>query len=234
MPVASFYRFAPMGDIRALREALSVLPGLTGTIILADEGVNGTIAGDSDAIDRALTLLRAQPELADLAARRSPGDGAVFGRWKVKIKREIVTFGPPVDARATGTKVAPQDWNAVLTDPGTVTIDTRNGFEIAAGSFAGAVDPGTRAFGDLPAWWAAHRDQLAGKRVAMFCTGGIRCEKASAWLLTQGLTEVLQLDGGILGYLQQVPAADSLWRGGCFVFDGRGALGHGLQPVGLP
>jgi UPF0176 protein len=230
MPVATFYRFAPLADPVALRDRLAALSGLTGTVILAGEGVNATVAGDGPAIEALMTILRAEPGFQDLTPRLSPGDITAFRRWKVKVKPEIVTLGQSgVDARRTGTKVTPSDWNAVLTDPGTVTIDTRNGFEVAAGTFPGAIDPGTRSFGDLPDWWAANRDRLAGKRIAMFCTGGIRCEKASAWMLAQGVPEVLQLNGGILSYLEQVAPADSLWQGGCFVFDARGALGHGLD-----
>ena len=230
MPVAAFYRFAAVRDPVGLQARLRALPGLTGSIILAVEGVNGTVAGSDAAIGTLMAVFQAEPGFTDLTARLSPGDSTAFGRWKVKVKPEIVTFGPAVDARQTGTKVAPAAWNAVFADPGTVTIDTRNGFEVAQGTFPGAINPGTQQFGDLPAWWAAQGAALQGKRIAMFCTGGIRCEKASAWLLAQGVPQVVQLDGGILGYLAQVPVENSLWQGRCFVFDERGALGPGLDP----
>ncbi len=157
-----------------------------------------------------------------------------FGKLKVRVKREIVTMGQPgVDPRAgTGRYVAAEEWNAVVADPGTVTIDTRNAFEVAIGTFRGAVDPGTESFGDFPAWWAANAARLAGKRVAMFCTGGIRCEKATAFLRSRGVEDVVHLRGGILKYLEEVPEERSLWRGGCFVFDDRVSVGHGLEPGG--
>ena len=155
-----------------------------------------------------------------------------FHRLKVRLKREIVTMGvADIDPLTeVGTYVAPADWNALVDDPGTVVIDTRNDYEVAVGSFAGAVDPGTASFRDFPAWFDAHRDELAGKRVAMFCTGGIRCEKATAFLRREGVDDVFHLDGGILRYLEEMPAADSRWQGECFVFDERVAVGHGLTP----
>jgi UPF0176 protein len=151
---------------------------------------------------------------------------------KVRIKREIVTMGEPDIDPLTGAGhyVAPQDWNALIADPDTILIDTRNDYEVAIGSFAGAVDPHTRTFRDFPAWFRAHRDQLTGKRVAMFCTGGIRCEKATAFVKAEGLDEVYHLQGGILKYLETVPAEESRWQGECFVFDQRVAVGHGLAP----
>lgn len=234
--VTTFYRFVRLADIAGLAAALRMVSAdhdLTGTIILASEGINGTVAGKADGLGALKQHLLNIAGLSAMPFRDCPAHGPAFGRLKIKVKPEIVTFGQTVDtARRTGTRVAPANWNAVLADPGVAVIDTRNGLEVAVGSFAGAIDPGTAAFSDFPAWWAAHAAELAGKKIAMFCTGGIRCEKASGWLLGQGLAEVLQLQGGILAYLAVVPPDQSLWRGACFVFDERGAVGHGLVPQG--
>jgi UPF0176 protein len=221
--IARFYRFTPLPDPAAAQALLLAAgDGVTGTVLLATEGINGTVAGHADALDRFLAAVRSLPGCADLAPRRSPGIARAFGRLKVKVKREVVTMGAPLDpALPTGTKVAPGDWNALIAAPDVALIDTRNGFEVAMGSFPGAIDPATRAFGDFPGWWAANAPALAGKRIAMFCTGGIRCEKASRWLLAQGVPEVLQLEGGILTYLETVPEGENRWQGACFVFDGR-------------
>ena len=235
--VAALYRFTPFPDPHALRGPLLDLclaNGVTGTLLLAPEGINGTIAGPSDGIAAVLAHLRALPGCADLEPKYAQAEVAPFGRMRVRVKREIVTMGQPdVDPLAgVGRYVAPGDWNAVVRDPQTVVIDTRNAYEVAIGSFEGAVDPQTEAFGDFPAWWAANADRLRGKRVAMFCTGGIRCEKSTAYLRGQGVEEVVDLQGGILKYLEEVPAADSLWQGACFVFDDRVSVGHGLEPGG--
>ena len=203
--------------------------GVRGTILLAAEGVNGTVAGSAVGIEATLAALRALPGCGDLQPKISHAAEQPFRRLKVRVKAEIVTRGQPgVDARTTGTKVPAAGWNAVVSDPDTVVIDTRNDYETAIGTFRGAVDPGTQGFRDFPNWWADNADRFAGKRIAMFCTGGIRCEKASAWVQAQGVPEVLQLDGGILKYLEEVPAEHSLWQGACFVFDGRTAVEHGL------
>lgn len=226
--VAAFYRFAPVADPPAERARLVRLLGslgLTGTVILAREGVNGTLAGAEAALCDGLAAL------ADLAGplriNRGRAGAPPFGRLKVKVRREIVTMGAPgvEPARRTGTHVAPRDWNALIAAPDVAVIDTRNVHEVALGSFAGAVDPGLARFADFPAWWRANAAHLAGRRVAMFCTGGIRCEKATALALQEGAAEVYHLEGGILRYLQEVAPEESLWRGACFVFDGRGAVG---------
>ena len=231
--VAAFYRFAPLPDPSARRDALLAAcreAGAVGSILLAPEGVNGTIAAPEGRTRAVLDHIRAWPGFADLAPRMSRADAAPFGRIKVRLKREIVAMGAPgIDTARGGVRVAPEAWNDVIRDPDTVTVDVRNDYEVAIGSFDGALDPETRAFGDFPGWWAANRDRLAGKRVAMFCTGGIRCEKAGAFLAGEGI-EVAQLEGGILGYLAAVPPERSLWRGECFVFDDRVALDHGLAP----
>jgi UPF0176 protein len=186
-------------------------------------------------VDAVLGAIRALPGCAGLEWKESQAESMPFGRMKVRLKREIVTMGQPdVDPLArVGNYVQPKDWNALIADPDTVVIDTRNDYEVAIGTFQGAVDPGTRAFGEFPEWWQANRERFAGKRVAMFCTGGIRCEKSTNYLLGQGLNEVYHLKGGILKYLEDVPAAESLWQGECFVFDDRVSVGHGLKPGGL-
>lgn len=234
--VDALYRFARLQDPHALRAPLLALArreGVRGTLLLAREGVNGTVAGTPAALDALLAHLRALPGLADLAPRQSWAEAMPFHRLKVKVKREIVTMGVAVDPLAdAGAYVPPAAWNALLDDPATLVIDTRNAYEVAVGTFPGAVHPGTAAFADFPAWFRANRASLlAGKRrVAMFCTGGIRCEKSTAFLRAEGVAEVHHLQGGILRYLEEVPAADSRWQGECFVFDQRVAVGHGLAP----
>ena len=235
--LASFYRFAPLPDPAAARESVAAAcaaAGVTGTVLLAPEGVNGTLAGTAGGVAAALAVLRALPGCADMPVRRAVSKAPPFGRLRLRVKREIVTMGRAGAGALAGTarRVAPGDWGAVLHDPGTVAVDVRNGFEVAIGSFAGAEDPGLASFRGFPGWWAANRSRLAGRRVAAFCTGGIRCEKATALMLAEGARDAVQLDGGILGYLAAVPAAASLWRGGCFVFDGRVSVGHGLVPDG--
>ncbi len=233
--VAALYHFTRFPDPAALRGPLLTLcaeQGLRGTILLAPEGINGTVAGSREGIDAVLAHIRALPGCAGIEWKESIAETMPFGRIKVRLKREIVTMGQPdADPRArVGHYVEPRDWNALISAPDVVVIDTRNDYEVAIGSFAGAVDPGTESFGAFPAWWRDNAGHFAGKRVAMFCTGGIRCEKSTNWLLGQGVAEVFHLRGGILKYLEEVPEAESLWRGECFVFDGRVAVGHGLRP----
>ncbi|MFA5989974.1 MAG: rhodanese-related sulfurtransferase [Sphingomonas sp.] len=233
--VAALYRFARFPQPEALRAPLLALCsslGVRGTLLLAREGINGTIAGAPDAIDAVLAHIRTLPDCAALEAKFADAATMPFHRMKVRIKREIVTMGvADIDPLASvGTYVAPADWNALIEAPDTVIVDTRNDYEVKLGSFAGAIDPKTRGFSDFPAWVEAHKDDLAGKRVAMFCTGGIRCEKATAYLLAQGLGEVYHLQGGILKYLEEIPAENSRWNGECFVFDERVSVGHGLVP----
>ncbi len=236
--VAALYRFFPVTDCAALRDALDGLcraQGVRGTLLVAPEGINGTIAGSPEAIDAVLALIRSQPECADLDVKFSAASAMPFHRMKVRIKREIVTMGEPdIDPRASvGTYVAPQDWNALIADPDTIVIDTRNDYEVAAGTFERAIDPATPSFRDFPEWFRRERDRLLGDgkapKVAMFCTGGIRCEKSTAFLKGEGVDEVYHLKGGILKYLEDVPEEQSLWRGECFVFDQRVTVGHGLR-----
>lgn len=233
MIVVALYHFAHLPDPEAQKPVLLALMqarGVTGTLILAEEGVNGTIAGDRAGVDAVLGHLRAWPGFADLVWKESEAEVPPFQRTKVKVKAEIVTLGQPgIDPRArVGHYVAPQEWNALIAAPDVAVIDTRNEYEVAIGTFQGAIDPGTEQFRDFPAWWAEHADSFRGKRIAMFCTGGIRCEKSTNFLLSQGVTEVFHLQGGILKYLEEVPASDSLWQGECFVFDERVAVTHGL------
>lgn len=231
--VAAFYKFTPFHDpdglrppIRAVAEAGAVM----GTILVATEGINGTIAGPERGVHAVLAHLKTLPGCADLEWKESRAEEQPFRRLKVRLKREIVTLGQPVDPNAVvGTYVAPEDWNAVVDDPDTVVIDTRNDYEVAIGTFRGAVDPQTASFGQFPQWWDENRDALEGKRIAMFCTGGIRCEKASSWLMQQGVPEVLHLKGGILKYLEDVPMSQSTWQGECYVFDDRVSVRHGLE-----
>ncbi|OYU14355.1 MAG: hypothetical protein CFE37_11460 [Alphaproteobacteria bacterium PA4] len=237
--IAALYRFARFDDcagIRARLHAACVAAGVRGTLLIAREGINGTIAGPDAGIADVLATIRTLSGCETLAVKDSWTETMPFHRLKVRVKREIVTMGEPaIDPLAgTGHYVAPADWNALISAPGTITIDTRNAYEVRVGSFAGAIDPGTTSFSEFPAWFRAQRDALlpgdAPPKVAMFCTGGIRCEKATAFLKAEGVDEVYHLDGGILKYLETVPPEDSLWQGECFVFDQRVAVGHGLAP----
>ena len=237
--VAALYRFAVIPDCAAIRAPLADLcraVGIRGTLLLAREGINGTIAGSDAGIARVIAAIRAIEGCADLAVKYARAPALPFHRMKVRIKREIVTMGQPhIDPlQGGGHYVDPRDWNALIADPETIVIDTRNDFEVAIGTFAGAIDPQTRSFRDFPAWFRAERERLLGEgaspKVAMFCTGGIRCEKSTAFLKAEGVDEVYHLQGGILKYLETVPAEESLWQGECFVFDHRVAVCHGLAP----
>ena len=237
--VAALYRFAPFEDCAALRAALIAVceeHSIKGTLLLAPEGVNGTIAGAPAGIEAALAHIRSLPGCERLSVKLSGAAVMPFYRMKVRLKREIVTMGQPdINPLAdAGTYVSAQDWNALIGDPETVVIDTRNDYEVRLGAFAGAVNPGTRSFREFPDWFRANREALLGghaaPKVAMYCTGGIRCEKATAFLKSEGVEAVYHLDGGILKYLETAPAQASLWQGECFVFDQRVALGHGLAP----
>ncbi len=232
--VAALYHFAPVADPSAQREALLSLcndHAVRGTLLLATEGVNGTIAGSQTALDTIVSHIRNWPGFGGMEVKFSTAQAMPFGRMKVKVKREIVTMGVEgIDPRTTaGDYVDAADWNALITDPDMVVIDTRNAFEVAAGSFPGAIDPQTESFRQFPGWFDAQAPEWRGKKIAMFCTGGIRCEKATAYVRARGFEEVYHLKGGILKYLEAVPAAQSLWQGDCFVFDEREALGLGLE-----
>lgn len=229
---AAFYHFATLPDFaekQAPLQALCAAHDVSGTILLAAEGINGTIAGKPEQVQAVLDFLRSDPRLAALEHKESRAERTPFHRMKVRLKREIVTLGvPEVDAASqAGTYVEPQDWNALIDDPDVVLVDTRNDYEVDIGSFPGALNPQTRSFSELPEWVENH-PELRGKKIAMFCTGGIRCEKSTAFMRLQGFDEVFHLKGGILKYLETVPAEENRWQGECFVFDERVAVGHGL------
>ena len=239
VPVAAFYRFTPMADLAPLRTELLALAeavGVRGTILLAEEGVNGTISGPQAGVQQLLARLRQCPGLESLEARWSQAAAQAFHRLKVRLRREIVTLGCPSvqPARQVGTYVPPPQWEALIRDPGTLVIDTRNRYEVAIGSFAAALDPGIASFREFPAWVERQLRPLVAERqpqaIAMFCTGGIRCEKASAYLLQQGFTNVHHLQGGILHYLEEMPEQGSSWQGECYVFDQRVSVTRRLAP----
>ena len=236
--VAAFYQFAALPDFRQLREPLRAIYAdlaLKGSVLLAHEGINGTLAGSHEAIAALVGELRHGAlfggRLDNLELKFSVASAMPFQRLKIRLKKEIVTLGDNAadPTRQVGIYVDPSDWNALIAEPDTLVIDTRNAFEVAMGTFPGALDPGIQSFGQFREFAARHLDPARHRRVAMFCTGGIRCEKASAYLLSRGFAEVYHLKGGILKYLEGVPEAESRWRGECFVFDDRIALGHGLR-----
>jgi UPF0176 protein len=236
--VAAFYQFAKLPDFRELREPLRAICAdlqLKGSVLLAHEGINGTLAGSAEAIAALIEQLRRGDlfggRLDNLELKLSAAAAMPFQRLKIRLKKEIVTLGDPAadPTRQVGIYVDPADWNDVMAAPDTLVIDARNAFEVAMGTFEGAVDPGIKSFGQFKEFAARKLDPARHRRVAMFCTGGIRCEKASAYLLSRGFAEVFHLKGGILKYLEGVPEAQSRWRGECFVFDDRVALGHGLR-----
>ncbi len=235
---AAFYLFVDLPDYAQRRPALLALclqRQVKGLILLAPEGINSTIAGAPDDVRAVLAYLRADPVFASLVHKESWSDTAPFHRMKVRLKKEIVTMGVPgiSPTSGAGTYVLPEHWNALISDPEVVVVDTRNDYEVEIGTFAGALDPRIKTFSQLPEW-AAQAPALQARggkkpKVAMFCTGGIRCEKSTALLRAQGFEEVFHLEGGILKYLETVPQAQSLWQGECFVFDERVSVGHGLQ-----
>lgn len=234
--VAAFYQFLPLARPEAVRaEFFSVCSGLGlyGTVLVSPEGINGTLAGAPAAIDAFVAALReatdARPAFTGLELKFSTAGEKHFDRLKIKLKREIITFGLLLDETTpVGRYVAPQEWNRLLEDPEVVLVDTRNGFEVEFGTFEGAVDPKLTSFSEFKTFVDETLSGAKDKKIAMFCTGGIRCEKASAYMVEAGFSEVFQLQGGILRYLEEVPAQISKWRGDCFVFDRRVALGHGL------
>ncbi|MEM8656994.1 MAG: rhodanese-related sulfurtransferase [Pseudomonadota bacterium] len=231
--VAALYQFTPIEAPEALREPLLQLcqaQGVKGTLLLAREGINGTIAGPAAGTEAVLAHIRTLPGCAEIEVKTSTAQEMPFLRLKVRLKAEIVTLGQPgVDPRAAvGTYVAPEEWNDLIARDDVVVIDTRNDYEVALGTFEGAHDPKTASFREFPDWWRANASAFEGKTVAMFCTGGIRCEKATNWLMDQGVEDVRHLKGGILRYLEHVPEDQSRWTGSCFVFDNRVSVEHGL------
>ncbi len=236
--IAALYQFARFDDPAAIKPALLECmedAGVRGTLLLAREGINGTVAGTDRAIETVLAHVRGLPGCADIEVKESRATAMPFHRTKVRLKKEIVTMGQPdLDPLAgVGTYVAPEDWNALIADPDTILIDTRNDYEVQIGTFEGAIDPETSSFREFPEWFRAKRAALEAEgkspKIAMFCTGGIRCEKSTAFARAEGVEEVYHLKGGILNYLEHVPEDQSLWRGECFVFDERVSVGHGLR-----
>jgi UPF0176 protein len=232
--VAALYKFVTLADYEALKEPLlqSMLDNeVKGTLLLAHEGINGTVAATRAGIDGLLSWLKNDPRFIDLDHKESYCDEQPFYRSKVKLKKEIVTLGVPgVDPnQAVGTYVEPEDWNALISDPEVLLIDTRNDYEVAIGTFEGAIDPQTASFREFPDYIKQHFDPAKHKKVAMFCTGGIRCEKASSYMLGEGFEEVFHLKGGILKYLETVKQEESKWEGDCFVFDNRVTVRHDLS-----
>ncbi len=231
--VAALYHFTRLADYEQLKAPLQdmcELLGIKGTLLLAYEGINGTIAGTDKAIADLLLFLRADPRLAHLEHKESRSGDMPFYRMKTRLKREIVTMGVDgVDPNlVVGTYVDPKDWNALITDPDVILIDTRNDYEVEIGTFKGALNPDTQSFREFPQWVEDNREKLNKPKVAMFCTGGIRCEKASSFMKQNGFDDVYHLKGGILKYLETQPKDKSLWEGDCFVFDQRVAVKHGL------
>jgi UPF0176 protein len=239
--VAAFYQFAALRDFRDLREPLRVICAnlaLKGSVLLASEGINGTLAGQAEAIETLVGELRHGAlfggRLDNLELKFSSAVAMPFARLKIRLKKEIVTLGDPAadPTRKVGLYVDAADWNALIAMPDTLLLDTRNAFEVAMGSFPGALDPQLTSFGQFKDFVTRALDPQQHRKIAMFCTGGIRCEKASAYLLSRGFAEVYHLKGGVLKYLEDVPQAESRWQGECFVFDQRVALGHGLVERG--
>ena len=235
----AFYGFTAMEGLPALQQELKALAEqgcVRGTILLAEEGVNGTISGPDGGVTAVLDRLRQLPGLEGLEAKFSRAEQQTFHRLKVRLKREIVTMGCPTvkPAEQVGTYVPPEQWNALIADPDTLVVDTRNRYEVEVGSFAGAIDPGTESFREFPAWVEQTLrplvEETQPKAIAMFCTGGIRCEKSTAYLLQQGFENVHHLQGGILRYLEEIPEERSSWQGECYVFDQRVSVNHQLQP----
>ncbi|AFU97609.1 rhodanese-related sulfurtransferase [Simiduia agarivorans] len=232
--VCALYKFVTLPEYESLREPLRLEMerlGVKGTLLLASEGINGTVAGSREAIDGLLAYLKAIPAFAELDYKESYEDAVPFYRTKVKLKKEIVTMGVEgIDPRqVVGTYVEPEDWNALISDPDVTLVDTRNYYEYEVGSFKGAINPETESFREFPSYVAKTLDPAKHKKVAMFCTGGIRCEKSTALLKQQGFEEVYHLKGGILKYLEKVPAEQSLWNGECYVFDNRVTVNHALE-----
>lgn len=234
--VAAFYKFVRLDDYREMREPIYDFCfeiGLFGTILLAEEGINGTMSGSKEGIEALLERLRQDPRLSDLQAKFSRHYTTPFRRLRVRLKKDIVTMGVDVDPTvSTGTRVKPKDWNELIARDDVVLVDTRNDYECEVGKFQGAILPDIESFGEFPSYVDQNFNPAKHKKVAMFCTGGIRCEKASAYMLQQGFEEVYQLDGGILKYIEEVPKEQSMWEGDCFVFDYRVCVDHDLAPTG--
>ncbi len=232
--VCALYKFVQLPEFEALRQPLldtMLANDVRGTLLLAAEGINGTVAGSREGIDALLAWLDKQPGLDNIVSKESFDESCPFYRTKVKLKKEIVTMGVEgIDPlKVVGSYVKPKDWNALISDPDVILVDTRNDYEIEIGTFKNAIDPKTKTFREFPQWAKENLDPSKHKKVAMFCTGGIRCEKSTAYMKEQGFDEVYHLEGGILKYLEEVPKEETLWEGECFVFDNRVAVDHDLN-----
>jgi len=232
--VAALYHFTKFSDYKKLQDPLRKIcnsEGIKGSLLIAYEGINGTISGSRSGIDAVLKHIRSMPGCSDLEHKESFASEIPFKRMKVKLKKEIVTMGQPhIDPTLNvGNYIEPSDWNNLISQDDVIVIDTRNDYEVAIGSFDGSIDPETKSFGEFPEWWEENRSKYQDKRVAMFCTGGIRCEKSTNFLLNEGVKDVYHLKGGILKYLEEVPEKNSKWNGECFVFDSRVSVKHGLE-----
>ena len=231
--VATFYHFFDFPNYTVLRQPLLDEMNrlrIKGSLIIAAEGINGTLSGDRSAIDQYLGYLKQNVTRVEFEHKESLYDRQPFQRAKVRLKREVISMGQPISSAETGQFVDPKEWNAFIDDPEILMIDARNAYEVHLGSFEGAVDPKTRSFKELPEFVHQNLDVSRHRKIAIYCTGGIRCEKFSAWLIAEGFENVYQLKGGILKYLEEIPEAESKWQGECFVFDDRVAVGHGLTP----
>ena len=232
--IATLYHFARLDNYRELQAPLlekCLAEDIRGTLLLAEEGINGTIAGSVKGIENVLAYIRSDPRLSKMVHKDSFADEPPFLRMKVRLKKEIVSMGVPgIDpTHIVGTYVKPEDWNELISDPDVLVVDTRNAYEVEIGTFTNSLDPQTTSFRQFPGW-VDHNEQILGqKKIAMFCTGGIRCEKSTAFLKSRGFDEVYHLEGGILKYLETIPEEESLWQGECFVFDERVSVGHNLK-----
>lgn len=234
--VRAYYKFVEVTDGEALRDeifAVAEANDLKGIVLVAPEGINSTISGTKEGIDAYWSFLTSDPRFADIEFKDSHHEEVPFKKLKVKFKKEIITMRNPLanPGEMVGRYVEPKDWNALITDPDVMVLDTRNVYEYIEGTFKGAVDPRLVSFGEFPEWVENNLDPSKHKKVAMFCTGGIRCEKTTAYMLAKGFEEVYHLKGGILKYLEEIPEEESLWEGGCFIFDNRDCLVTGLKPV---
>jgi len=232
--VAALYKFVALPDYKDLQQPLlniCVESKVMGTLLLADEGINGTVAGSESGVKSLLAWLRSDPRFSDMKHKESWADKNPFYRMKVRLKKEIVTLGVEgvSPTKQVGEYVEPEDWNDLISDPDVIVIDTRNDYEVSIGTFKGAIDPNTTSFRDFPEWFRSQKQLHIKPKIAMFCTGGIRCEKSTSFLKSEGFEEVFHLNGGILKYLETVPESESLWQGECFVFDQRVSVGHGLE-----
>lgn len=232
--VSAMYHFARLDNFKDLQAPLLKVMKenkVRGSLLLAREGINGTVAGSREGIDNLIAYIKSDARLENIVTKESFSDKIPFERSKVKLKKEIVTMGvEDIDPlQIVGTYVKPKDWNALISDPDVIVVDTRNEYEVAIGTFKGAVNPHTETFREFPEYVSEHYEELQKKKVAMFCTGGIRCEKSTAYLKQQGISEVYHLEGGILKYLEEIDEKDSMWEGECFVFDSRVAVKHGLE-----